>query len=424
MVDVFSAISSRVPVERSLARLRQLSQFVRRRALLRDLFFVFLTLVMLTDHDLPNRYLDGFYYGLLIVAFATLRSSDTRELAQSWILRICFCFLLFMWLTPLWTGGVGYYDWWPLGFRSLRVFSFALISAVVVLLRKDSIEELLCWLGWIAFGTALYSFSLFYPDRFLSERLQIFPWPNPNTGSAIFGLLASGIATGPAVVPKNLRLGYIAIVWVLIVTVCFAGTRAALLGFMFSVIGYTLSSRNSFETRSWIRRSVITVAGVLTAVTAALAFGAYDKIFRGSSLRDEVFLGFWKIALERFWLGHGIQNEFSYVVSGLPAPHNQLLTALLYGGIGAVLLYGGLYAAMLIVSIRHYRRGGSFAMAAMTIYLIVHGMFETVAIASFGLSSAGWRWLYLWAPIGFAAGLELHMRRSRHGHDVDAAGTC
>jgi hypothetical protein len=175
MVDVFSAISSRVPVERSLARLRQLSQFVRRRALLRDLFFVFLTLVMLTDHDLPNRYLDGFYYGLLIVAFATLRSSDTRELAQSWILRICFCFLLFMWLTPLWTGGVGYYDWWPLGFRSLRVFSFALISAVVVLLRKDSIEELLCWLGWIAFGTALYSFSLFYPDRFLSERLQIFP---------------------------------------------------------------------------------------------------------------------------------------------------------------------------------------------------------------------------------------------------------
>jgi O-antigen ligase len=124
----------------------------------------------------------------------------------------------------------------------------------------------------------------------------------------------------------------------------------------------------------------------------------------------ELWPAFWDIARERFWFGHGIHNEFHYVVQGLPAPHNQLLTTLLYGGIFAAILWGGIYAAVLFFSVRAYR-GDSFSIAATTIYLIFHGVFETVAIASPGFSSAGWRWLYLWVRIGLAAGLELQMKR-------------
>jgi hypothetical protein len=389
---------------------QQLRHRVRAHTPLWLLLALFLLLIIFIDRDRPNIVLDIYCYALLIGAFLTLHPADVWTLSRSWILRICFGYLLFMWLTPLWTSGIGQAQWRAVALASLFIVWFVTMTAHLVLSRGEHVDWLLRILGWAAVATGLYSILAYFSVHDFSERLIIAPWPNPNTGAAVFGLLAVGIAAGLMSTPKMPVAGravYATLVVTLSLCVLLAGTRSALLGMAASAAGcFLLSSRMN-------RRSYL-AAGILCAIGGIIVYTTQATIFRGDGGRLELLSSYWDIALERFWLGHGIQNEFKFVVmqqgQAMNSPHNMLLTSLLYGGVIAMIGMAALYLATIFVAARYYRSGGTLAVAAIGIYLLVHGMFETIAMTSPGLSSPGWRWLYLWWPIGLAAGLELRMK--------------
>lgn len=409
------------------------------RAFLRDCdalvicLFAFFILVFLTDNDLPNRRLDLIIYvslglGVLAVPFATL-----RRLVTSPVLALCVLFIVHMLLTPVWTGGMPMDRWLETARLSFLGLGGVLLVGSVVNLRW----KLVRWFPLLAV-CAVISVTAFSIGRFVvnsgwqaaDPRLVTFPWPNTNTGTAVLGLLLAGLAffpflqvipggtAPPTLSPTSLRndprrlwcmvLALSAGALVL-VDMALSSTRSVMVALSVVILIFAVCPTQKKMPKWRIFLATAVVASVLGAILLFFMFGNKLIIFRSFGQRDEVWIGFWHIARETFWLGRGLQNEYQFTVSGVSAPHNQILTALLYGGIGSAVLYCALYARMLFVGIQYYSRFGVFSVAAITTYLIVHGMFETVVFASY----PGWRWLYIWAPIGLAAGLEVRLKSSR-----------
>lgn len=68
---------------------------------------------------------------------------------------------------------------------------------------------------------------------------------------------------------------------------------------------------------------------------------ARRDLFHGELLRRLELL-----AHQRIFFGHGRHNECHFIVEGLPAPHNQLLTVWHCGGVPALALWTALHVAM------------------------------------------------------------------------------
>lgn len=408
------------------------------RAFLRDCdalvicLFAFFIVVFLTDNDLPNRPLDIIVYISLALGLLALPAANIRRVATSPVLVLCFLFILHHLLSPVWTGGGMPRDRW---LETARLAALGLGSALLVGGVVSMRWKLLRWFPFLAACAAL-SVSAFSIGRFVvnagwqavDPRLVTFPWPNSNTGTAVLGLVLAGLAFIPVQQlipgggaqqrlpssrePQNDPGRLLCLVLLLsaaalaLLDIVLSSTRSVLVALSSVVLIFVVCPTHQ-KIQGW--RIVLTAAImslILGVIVLFFVFGNQLIIFRSLGQRDEVWIGFWHIARETFWLGRGLQNEYQFTVSGVSAPHNQILTALLYGGIGSAVLYCALYARMLFVGIKYYARLGCFSLAAITTYVIVHGMFETVVIASY----PGWRWLYFWAPIGLAAGLEVRLR--------------
>jgi hypothetical protein len=261
------------------------------------------------------------------------------------------------------------------------------------------------FLATVAAITGLYSI---YSGRELIGRLAVWPWPNPNTGSAVLGLLVASLFGGPILrlrASSTSRILWGGVAIILLVCILLAGTRAALVGVAASIVVCLPLLPN----RS---KQFYVAVGALSLAAGVGLFVFRDRIFRGDGQRPELWSGFWEIARHQLWLGHGIQNQLHYSVTvssvSIPAPHSMLLSALLAGGLIAMALLAALYATMVGMSLRCWRNRQWLMPLTMSVYLVVHGLFETVLV-----TPPSWQWLYQWLPIGVAAGAEILGRPSR-----------
>ncbi len=431
-----------------------------RFALLSLAIVVFFIAIVTTDRDISNSHdFYGYYYLCLVAFFLTFTVREIWRLMTSVVLSVSLAFVLFLWLSPFWTGGMDYGEWKQLGRRSLEIYTCALIVSGAVYYQVRLIRLVPFIMALMLSLTALFSIFRFFflTNRFaMGDRLVTFPWPNENTGPEIYGLFIAGylfyalsprdsqwgmgrqalpsqtlfrlpqiitriLAMGEACIApferllnwldrhdRAVRIVSCAVCLLLFVDIVLASTRAAMVGLAGCVALYLLVSGGKILRHKAYILAFIAALGLVYAGLAVLNVDVLKLMFRGASFRDQLLVGFWNIAVEEFWLGHGMQNEFKYKVAGYAAPHNQLLTALLYGGIGAVALLFSIYASMMYFGLRYLRRTGSFALMSITTFIILHGMFETIIFAP----TPDWRWLYLWVPPGLAAATELYCRHT------------
>ncbi len=379
---------------------------VRRLDLLAACCALFAVVDLLTDHDAANAALYVIYYIAVALFAASLTAGEAGRLVRSPVLWAALAFLLFHGLTPLWTGGMPRGDWLWLGVMLLEAFSASVIVAVVLMRFGPVVRATPLVLALVAGGTALFSIIRFFIEHggpAPGLRLLTFPWPNENTGPAIFGLLVAGLVFWQRrLSSRALRAVVLLTCALMVADIALASTRAALVALLAVAFAYFLwAGPGRLAWRLGLTLAAL-VAGLVTVLVLVYGFGKPFTLLRDFGMRDQLWSGFWAIARETFWGGRGIQNQFTFSVAGINAPHNQMITMVLYGGVGLAALYLALYATMAWVALRHVLSGGSFAMAAIIVYLLVHGLFETVVIASV----PGWGWLYIWVPIGLAAGLE------------------
>lgn len=342
---------------------------------------------------------------VLFPAVAIAGIADYRAVLSSWTVRAALAFLVFLWLSPLWTGGAGAAHWQNATLAMATVASFVMITAHLVATGTKDQDRLLKVLAILALVATLYSAITEYQSQWFSARLVILPWENPNTGAAVIGVLLVGIAAGPGLNTEEwpgTRLLYWLVAVLLALLLFMTQTRAAMVGVVAAAVACVLARPPK------LRHMAIWAAGAL-AVAGLVLFVFRDRLLRGDAGRGELIVDFWRLVQDRILTGFGVQAEGQILVwyngGYLEAPHNMLMTALVYGGVIAAALLAALYVTMIAVGFRNGRRGLSLAPLAMAAYVTVHGLFETIYV-----TTPGWQWLYLWLPVGLVAGAELRGR--------------
>ncbi len=331
--------------------------------------------------------------------------ADMRAVLSTWTVRACLALLVFLWLTPLWTGGIDAVQWPDTTFALVTVASFVVITAHLVAAEPDHQDRLLKVLAIVALVTTLYSAFTEYQAHWFSERLATLPWTDPNMGAAVIGLLVTGVAAGPGMNREEwpgMRLIYWAVAALLAALLLMTHTRAAMMGVIAAAFaGALVRQRTLRQAVIWGAGGVIVIGSILFILRAPLT--------SGEAAWSAQLASFWHLAQDSLWLGFGTEGQVLVWSDGtyLTAPHNMLMAALVHGGVIAVALLAALYIAMIAAGIRNGRRGLSPAPLAMAVYVAVYGLFATIDV-----TTPGWQWLALWLPVGIIAGAELSGRRA------------
>jgi O-antigen ligase len=366
-------------------------------------YSILIALIVVVPQPAVSR---NFYYVFLLAPFAlSLNCDDFRRLSRSWVLWAAIIYVV--------TLLVSYFLNIPrepaqfIGIiRHLSLgLAFAAITAWIFSRNSRHLETFIHGLAWILPVFAMYSLWSFYSTHPLSERFVAGHWSNPNTSGTIFGLAAVLIIGALPLARTNLPRLVMLLTALLIALggVVLAGTRSAFLAFAASVLICF------FLLRSWKSFLWVLVPLVLIVVSAIL-FDPTDLVLKvtrtGDGGRSEIWAHYFHLAGTRWWAGHGIQNEFQYgyQIQGviLDSPHNMAIEALLYGGVLAAVAYVALVASMLFAGYVYLQRTRIMAPLAISLYVTIHGLFESIL----PISSADWRWIYFWMPIGIVAAAE------------------
>jgi len=200
----------------------------------------------------------------------------------------------------------------------------------------------------------------------------------------------------------GMRAIYWAIAVLLAVLLFLTQSHAAVLGVLVAAIAVALTGPRT------LRGALIWGGGSVIAAGLIL-FLLRTPLLAGTSGWTAEMAGFWHLVREHVWLGFGAQGQVLVWSGGsyLAAPHNMLMTALVYGGAIAAALVAALIVAMIAIGVRNVRRGLSPAPLAMAVYVAVYGLFTTIDV-----TTPGWQWLALWLPVGIVAGAELNSREA------------
>ena len=391
----------RQPPTISWARYRQWTRENLPLWLWNTVFLVVLLIVARED------IIDGLYLALVLFpALAIAGIGDVRAVLSTWTVRACLAFLIFMWLTPLWTNGIAEARWQDTTLAAFGAASFVMITAHLVASEPEYQNRLLKVLAIAALVTMLYSAATEYQLHWFSERLITLPWPNPNTGAAVVGVLLVGFAAGPGMNREEwpgMRLLYWVVAMLLALLLFLTQTRAAMVGVVAAALACVLVRPPKLRHAAILGAGAVVVIGLIVLVFR-------HELLRGDAGRTALLIDFWHLVLDRLLSGFGIQAQGQILVwyngGYSEAPHNMLMTALVYGGVIGALLLAAFYAVMIAVGVRNGRRGLSLAPLAMAVYVAVHGLFETIYV-----TTPGWQWLYLWLPVGIVAGAELSGRK-------------
>jgi hypothetical protein len=376
-------------------------------------YCVFIALIVLLPY--PNIYRNFFYVTLLIPLLLVLNRNDCKRLAHSRMVWTVFAYALTLSLSLIWNPPKELAQSFTLIRHILIALSFVGMTAWLMAENPHYLHKLIRWFGWVVLLMAVISLWKFYSINSLNERFVAGYWSNSNTGGAIFGLTVVAIASSTANTWANGGRNTTDIIIGLVACACvvLTGSRAALVAIIVSVLTCFAAARY------WRPLAWSVVVGM---ILIALAFlfkknELVEHIVRlNSSGRAELWFHYWQIARERLWTGHGISNEFAFqydLVRGpevqvLDNPHNMLLSTVLYAGLPAALAYIALIVALLTCGIIDLRRSGAMVTVALSVYIIVHGLFEAIV----PVHLADWQWIYFWMPIGIAAAAELNLNQS------------
>jgi O-antigen ligase len=370
---------------------------------------IFIALVLLTDWQWLYR---EFYLVVLLAPFLiVLGREDWIRLTQSWVLRFCFAYLIIYGIAVWRTPGLPAREGAHFARHLLANFSFVALTAWLVWREGAHAARVCRWIAWAACLTALASLLVFYHAHPLYGRLTGWPWPNPNTAGAIFGLAA--VAAAAVFEGTNHKTGarhvYLVLAAILAACTALAGSRAALAGMAASAAGCAGMMR--------ARRPLYALLGASCALAVMAAmhgtdFGSWLR--RADSGRLELWAHFWPLSWERPWLGFGIASGLKFTISnGLSTddPHNMLLHTFLHSGMLGALTWTAVLVTALAAALSYGRRAENLLPLALMLYLVVHGIFES----ALPFDNVDWFWLYLWIPIGMAAGAELRLGRDSSG---------
>ena len=341
---------------------------------------------------------------------SAVRWDDVTHLSRSWVLRLSLALLVVLWESLIWSG-----DDDParlLTFARLICLNFSFLTLTAWLVwRSDRVEEQLArWFGSVTAAAALVWLVLFYSRHDISERFQFTYFPNPNTAGAILGLVvvvAASAATSPS---ANTQWRYLhgATALILFGGVALTGSRASLVAVGLSVTIILLLHR-------WWTVTVLSLlsGGLLLALSLIMRGGLSILVARGDSYRLELWSYYWTLAEHRLLTGYGIGNEFvyRYEPANIDAPHNMLLSALLFGGLPAAILFVALMVCLITAGIRIFSCTGRLMPLAVSLYMMVVGLFESIL----PIHHADWRWIYFWLPIGMVAGARIESSRGASG---------
>lgn len=369
-------------------------------------FVAWLALLMLVS---PRQLHNTTYYLLLLVPFVlALSRDDLRLLATSWVVRLTALWLTVLWLSPMWTPPLDLNTWAKLGRFGASNLSFLLLTVWLFTADDRRIGTLFLCLGGVGAAIGTVSMVLYFSGPADGARFTIGHW-NVNVGAGILGLIAVGLVSGPAMDWSMRRRAWasLALATGLSFFVVLTASRAAVLATVVSIL---------FAAGLGGARKVVGTT-VLLAVTLGLlayVFGVIDLgswLARADAKRFDIWEFYGRLALEHVVAGHGIDQEFKFIVPtlGLDTPHNMFLGNLLYGGLASVAAYALLMGTSIGIGIGWLRRSGGMLPLALTLYLFIHGQFES----SLPFHGADWRWMYYWLPLAAAAHAELALRSDR-----------
>jgi O-antigen ligase len=370
-------------------------------------YCVFLCLaVLLLQVQVRNFYL----VFVLLPAALTMRWDEVIRLSRSWILRLSLALLVVLWLSLFWSGDTHEVEW-PRFARHMSVnFSFVAVTAWLAW-RSDRFEERLArWFASVIGAAALAWLIVFYVHG-LSKRFVFSYFSNPNTGGIVLGVVCviAVIAAASPSADKRWRYVHIATAMISLTGVVLSASRASLLALTVSLTVVLLLRR-----LWWLNVLALLPVALLTLITRG---GWSELLERGDARRFEAWSYYWALAERRPFTGYGIGNEFAFTyplkLVVIDNPHNLLLNFFLYGGLPSAIVFAALMVCLVVVGSRVTRCARRDMPFAISLYMIVVGMFEGIL----PIHLADWQWIYFWLPIGTLAGAELALSgaaRPRH----------
>jgi hypothetical protein len=132
---------------------------------------------------------------------------------------------------------------------------------------------------------------------------------------------------------------------------------------------------------------------------------------RGLSHREEIWINFIKLALDRPILGYGERIQFRVDDNAgdlLGHAHNIFISSLLRGGLLCMVALVYMFHRFYVVSKKHFINTQDFLPCGVLIYISFAVMFDYDLI----ISIVDWQWFSFWLPFGYFCALESSVNKS------------
>lgn len=391
---------------RAASDLARARAFVADHDLLLAAYVVFVCLI-LVFYD-PRIFRPVFYFAV-IPCFALSANGWRSWLpVRSTVWWAIAAFSIYVWATWMWGTEPAGTDVLIKEFRrALTIILFVAITTYLAGSGETRLRRLATAIGWFAAATALAAIVRHYWYHPFHARVGGFgDLRNPTQAGGIYVvLLLISYFWGFRGTPERpARLLHTVPCLVLLAFVILTGSRTAHLALIAAILG------GAVLRRAWL--VVVAIAAPALVYAALLATGVLpmtDYIARADSHRLEIWRHFWVVAQEHLWIGHGAGfDQHTVLLDGTPIvhPHNIYLSALVLGGIPALLLLLAVFAAAFRVAWIEWRANASIGLVVLGIFLFVEGL------TNHGVyhAAAGWQWVEIWLPLGFIAARDIAAR--------------
>jgi O-antigen ligase len=385
----------------------------REGAAWRALLFAYLALLagayLIRDHDLLRH----VFWVIALAAVFLLRVDDYRALARSSVGCLALLYLGWFGISALWSGpktiGLLY-----VAQSGLAIAAFLLLT--VTLSQRDTAfaRRLMRTIVWVGAGAALIAMVWFYAHHdFPKERVEDFGIGGYFTrAGTMYGVAAIGawwLLDRERQTPAH-RIALVSCFVVLLAFVALAQARGAMLGLALAGLTWAVLTR---------QRALLAFGLAVVAIGIGLqyadAFGAYDLLARGFTLR----LHTWTDALARMpdalWLGYGVADPQTFILKHgetvihphtIMHPHSAFFGHQLQGGLVGTAIFLALVAAAGWIAWRAWRERADFLILTLLAFLIGNSLVD------FGhfYTQLDLEWFLFWLPVALAAGAEVGSR--------------
>jgi O-antigen ligase len=372
----------------------------------------------------PSNSLSWAIMAIAIAWLVFARQRSLRDEIRAWPLYWSIVLgTAFYFAALLTTTGISEFSGDRAWYRHFYASALALsaVASVGIVLRYDPAYPRLlsrCLIACIGVAAILLLVVSGLEGTLGRERLYGVPsinwFLNPNAIGAVYGIgfaIAIGHLLGNGI--SRAEMVATAVVALLALTVIlFAHSRGALLGCAAALAVAILSLP---------RRSAFIVAGALlmAAIAAAIVFYEYVSfalLLRGDAYRFNLWQHYLELTLHRPLLGYGLHFDATYLAdigATIYTAHNQLLGAMLRGGLLGLSLLTATFAAAIWAVVAAAKRGWWLPAVVLAACLAMTSVDHEPVPETFG-----YYWYVFWLPLSLAAAAAIY---AGEGAGQDAA---